>query len=182
MIRLCEFDLDSKWKLLYRASRDGFNSKDFHRTCDGVPYTLAVIKVASSGNIFGGFTSRYWTSEKRSIKDSHAFIFSLVNEEERPFRVWCPDKLNAVGSNPYMGPYTSFGGSISQYKMGIYIRTSSNVNEKNSSDFGSSYKHPDYKFGSNRANSVLAGAKNFKVEKIEVFRLADQGFKRKNSL
>lgn len=180
MIRLCDFDLDSKWKLLYRASRDGFDAKDFHRTCDGVPYTLTVIKAASSGNIFGGFTSRYWSSERRSIKDSHAFIFSLVNEEERPFKVCCPDKLNAVGTNPYIGP--SFGGSNSQYKMDICIRTNSNVSDKNSSDFGSSYKHPDYKFGSNRANSVLAGAKNFKVEEIEVFRLTDQRFKRKNSL
>ncbi len=40
IIKLCEFYLKDKFKLLYRASRDGFASTDFHSKCDGHANTL----------------------------------------------------------------------------------------------------------------------------------------------
>ena len=30
LIRLCEFNFFDNWKLLYRASRDGFDANNFH--------------------------------------------------------------------------------------------------------------------------------------------------------
>ena len=47
--------------LLYRASRDGWASTDFHDFCDKKGPTVTVIK--SGNNIFGGFTERSWESK-----------------------------------------------------------------------------------------------------------------------
>ena len=71
-----------KWSLLYQASRDGFGALNFHSKCDDKPNTLTIVQT-TNGNIFGGFTSAQWDSS-RSIKfDNKAFIYSLVNKENR---------------------------------------------------------------------------------------------------
>ena len=48
----------SKWRLLFRASRDGFAAKNFHSKCDNKGPTLTIVKSGSS--IFGGFTEAQW--------------------------------------------------------------------------------------------------------------------------
>ena len=80
---VCEFPSGHNWELRYRASRDGFEVKDFHANCDGVKNTLSVIK-SSHGNIFG-FTEKPWTSKGCVVSDPKAYIFSLVNKENKPF-------------------------------------------------------------------------------------------------
>jgi len=71
---------------LYRATRDGFRAKDFHRKCDNFENTLVVIK-STEGNVFGGFASKPWNStptvgsKKGYVPDQSAFIFSLVNKK-----------------------------------------------------------------------------------------------------
>jgi hypothetical protein len=57
LIKLCEFSLNDKWSLLYRATRDGFGAKDFHSRCDGRANTLTIFKAKESEFIFGGFTT-----------------------------------------------------------------------------------------------------------------------------
>ena len=47
----CEFPVDQKWRLIYKESKDGFKSSDFHSKCDDKPNTLAFIK-SLNGNIF----------------------------------------------------------------------------------------------------------------------------------
>jgi len=37
LMKLCQFSLNQKWKLLYRASVDGFGSDHFHKKCDILP-------------------------------------------------------------------------------------------------------------------------------------------------
>ena len=44
LIKLCEFNDDFKWRLLYRGTRDGFLSKEFHKRCDKHINTLIIIK------------------------------------------------------------------------------------------------------------------------------------------
>ena len=44
--------------LLYRASRDGWSSSDFHRLCDDKGPTITVVKVGK--NVFGGYTEQSW--------------------------------------------------------------------------------------------------------------------------
>ncbi len=88
LYNLCEFPKDQKWELKYRASRDGFKATYFHAKCDGVPNTLTVIK-STHGNIFGGFTEKPWTSVECVVSDHKAYIFSLVNQENKPFKSVC---------------------------------------------------------------------------------------------
>ena len=47
--------------LLYRASRDGWYSYNFHSCCDNKGPTVTVIE--SGDNIFGGFTEQSWESK-----------------------------------------------------------------------------------------------------------------------
>ena len=49
-----------EWRLLFRASRDGFAASAFHFKCDNKGPTVTVVK--SGVNIFGGFTEKPWTS------------------------------------------------------------------------------------------------------------------------
>ena len=54
-------DLVGEWRLLFRASRDGFASQTFHSKCDNKGPTITVVK--SGEYIFGGFTEQSWTSK-----------------------------------------------------------------------------------------------------------------------
>ena len=51
-------DMEGEWRLLFRASRDGFANKTFHSKCDNKGPTVTVVK--SGANIFGGFTENSW--------------------------------------------------------------------------------------------------------------------------
>ena len=55
------FGSDRKWKLLYRASKDGYTASSFHSCCNGKGPTLVVIK-STEGWIFGGYTTQSWSS------------------------------------------------------------------------------------------------------------------------
>ena len=44
LLKLCEFSPNEKWSLLYRGTRDGFDSNDFHSKCDGHSNTLTILK------------------------------------------------------------------------------------------------------------------------------------------
>ena len=166
LLEMCEFTKDQKWDLKYRASRDGFKSTDFHSHCDGISNTLTVIK-AKGGNIFGGFTEQEWHSRGGWVTDPEAFIFSLVNKEEKPFKIPCSNGgQKAIGCNSKYGP--CFGGECDNIK-DICIKTDSNVNKNSYSDFGYSYQHSDYLKGTVEAQNILAGALNFQTREIEVF-------------
>ena len=59
---LPEAMVGGEWRLLFRASRDGFAGTVFHSRCDNKGPTVTVVK--SGANIFGGFTEKSWTSPK----------------------------------------------------------------------------------------------------------------------
>ena len=46
---------------IYRGSKDGFTSKDFHSKCDGHSNTIVIVKV-KNGSIIGGYASVKWES------------------------------------------------------------------------------------------------------------------------
>ena len=54
-------DLKGEWRLLFRASRDGFAAEAFHAKCDNKGPTVTIAK--SGEYIFGGFTEASWTSK-----------------------------------------------------------------------------------------------------------------------
>ena len=87
LINLCEFPPTDKFTLLYRGSEDGFRSADFHRKCDGKANTLPIIKAKNSPNIFNGFNSVPWNQSGYYTAYSNAFIFSLINKDNRPIKM-----------------------------------------------------------------------------------------------
>ena len=64
--------LVGEWRLLFRASRDGFAASAFHSKCDNKGPTVTVVK--SFANIFGGFTEKPWTSPGAGRK----FLLQLI--------------------------------------------------------------------------------------------------------
>ena len=85
---LCEFPIGQKWNLIYRASQDGFQYVKFHSKCDNKPNTLVIIK-SDNGNVFGGFTEKSWSPKYGYISDQNAFIFSLINLDNKPLKMKC---------------------------------------------------------------------------------------------
>jgi hypothetical protein len=77
----------------------------------------------------------------------------------------CTNGANAIYCNPSYGP--SFGGPSTGHDIGIV--SDSNVNQRSWSNFGSSYKHTDYQFSTDKAKSILAGSHQFQTLEIEVF-------------
>ena len=161
LLELCRFSKDQKWELKYRASKDGFLATDFHTKCDGIGNTLTVIK-AKSGNIFGGYTEQKWHSRGGFVTDPNAFIFSLVNKEEKPFKVMCSNEgQTALYCSSNSGP--CFGGHD------FDIKSDSNINKESYCDFGFSYQHQDYLWKTDKAKNILAGSYKFETQDIEVF-------------
>jgi hypothetical protein len=110
---LCEFPTNQKWDLLYRATRDGFAAADFHKRCDNKAKTLTIIK-STNGNIFGGYTDKAWMSDKQWYSDPNAFLFSLVNKDDKPFKAKVSSNgQNAIFCNSSKGP--TFGGGHDIY-------------------------------------------------------------------
>jgi len=62
-------------ELIYKASRDGFSSDDFHKNCDEKGATLTVIKSKGKEQVFGGYTSISWKRSNDPVEDNTAFVF-----------------------------------------------------------------------------------------------------------
>jgi hypothetical protein len=93
-------NLPFKFKLIYRASRDGFGINNFHNHCDNIGSTIVVIKARNTGEIIGGYNPLEWRSVKveenetsallshnqdfyngYKCRASNSFIFSLTNQK-----------------------------------------------------------------------------------------------------
>ena len=157
---LCEFSCQQKFRLLYKASTDGFSSKSFHNKCDGYKSTITII-LSTKGYIFGGYTDEDWSGHNIYKTDKNAFIFSLVNKEKNPIKIKCNDPQYAICCDSSYGPI--FGG------FDLAIFSNSNVNKSSYSYLCDVYKHPFYTYGSTKAKSLLAGTSNFRTVEIEVY-------------
>merc|ERR1712150_69099 len=150
LIKLCEFPANQKFKLLYRATEDGFNAKNFHKKCDEVKNTLTIIQT-TNGNVFGGYTGAAWSSYGGYLNDptSSSFIFSLKNQLNISFKAECIRNQYSIYCSQSSGP--SFGGGCD-----LFISNDSNVNkESHTSNFGSSYNRSTYD------KYILAGSRQF---------------------
>ncbi len=155
----------------YRASRDGFSGKNFCAKCEGVWNTLTIIKT-TNGNIFGAFAEKAWIQPP--VVDPKAFIISLINKENKPFKAMVSSVhpaqnrgYNYYAIYPSNGP--SFGYNNQTGTFDISISSDSDVNQSSYSNFGYVFKHQDYPAGSARAKAILAGSYTFQTIEIEVF-------------
>lgn len=154
---------NQNWKLLYRATRDGFEAEDFHQKCDAHPKSLTIIKT-TSGAVFGGFTENDWAqlqAEGHFKFDQNAFIFSLINKQNEPLLVKCTEPARAIFCAENYGPI--FGN----WPHDIVIDSNSNLNYENYCNLSFSYK-----YHANGEDFFLAGNScDFQTEDIEVFAL-----------
>ena len=77
--RKCDF------KLLYKATKDGFSAGKFHELCDNKGETFIVIK-SINGNIFGGYAGESWKNSSVWISSSTSFLFSFVNSQKKTLK------------------------------------------------------------------------------------------------
>ena len=152
-----------KLELLYRASNDGFEGRDFHSRCDNKSTTVTMIKCTDS-YVFGGFTSTSWASTSAYVACANAFIFSI----HRPGGV-SPVKLaprameteHAIFDWPTCGP--RFG------LVDIDMQSTSNIYAKNSTNLNSYVLPPGYPPVD--ASAFFTGTSKFRAGEVEVFRV-----------
>ena len=152
-------NLDGRiWTLLYRGSRDGFRSSDFHAKCNHKAKTLTIMK-DTSGKIFGGYTFSQWNCGARFEGDPNAFIFSLANSLYKKIVFNTNHNYGqAIYWHSRHGP--TFGGGYD-----LYISDNCNQNTDSTTCLGNTYANPEMAVSS----TFLTGSKNFKVKEIEVF-------------
>jgi hypothetical protein len=97
---------NKKSLLIYKAKRDGDQASDFHSKCDNMGPLLIIIQT-TTGNRFGGYTSKSWTKPSSSNwpGDELGFIFSL--DLKRKFAIKKPSE--AVGHYKDYGPVFCYG-------------------------------------------------------------------------
>eukprot|EP01083_Nonionella_stella_P178465 630479_1 len=74
------------FKLLLRASDDGFDSKTFHTLCDHKSPILTIV-MSEEGDVFGGYSKLQWTQADkwkadRQEKESFIFVLRASNENK----------------------------------------------------------------------------------------------------
>lgn len=141
-----------KYTLLFRATRDGYRSSNFHSKCDGKSNTVTLVET-TTGRRFGGFTDAQWDQSSSYKTGSNGFIFSLDNNEIYYNK---NNQYNIYG-NSDRGP--TFGGGHD-----FYICDNCNSSNSNYDNSGHSYE-------TNGKKSALAGSYNFLVRDYEVFQL-----------
>jgi len=150
-----------KFTLLYRGSRDGFTSANFHGKCDGKGPTITVIKAQGKPHIFGGYTGESWTSSG-SWSSGRCWLYSLVNTYNKPVRLENPSggSNNVFHASGY-GP--TWGAGHDLHVNNSMKSTSNHCSPSQYKTITTGFEHVTVD------NTLLAGAGNWNVEEIEVF-------------
>ena len=162
LINLTEFSAAQKFKLVYKATTDGFSVQTFHEKCDKIRGTLTIIKTTNE-SVFGGYTNEDWTGEFINKFDPNAFIFSYINKENSPIKINCEPNMPAIRCCTKLGPM--FGSA----KPDLVILDESNVNLRSYSQLASSYRHPVHSQNPEAASCFLDGKSKFQTVEIEVY-------------
>lgn len=157
-----EFVTKNLLKLVYRGSKDGFSSRDFHKKCDLIDNTITIVKT-SDNDIFGGFTSKNWNPKGQDGNykyDDKAFLFKFTNKIEKPIKLPIIDPHKAIICHESYGPIFGSGNDIC---------IANNCN-KNSSSYSyiSSYYQPEL---TNNNRNFLSGSTNFNCVEVEIFQI-----------
>jgi len=153
------------FKLLYKASVHGFESKVFHANCDGKGETITIAK-SENGYIFGGYNPNSWKSSAKGEFENcfAAWIFSLTNPKNKPFKAKTLHPAYAIYHHDNHLP--TFGTN------GHDIALLNNCNTaKNGACLGQSYKLPNFISPGKDAILFMTGQDTFKVSDVEVFTL-----------
>ena len=97
----------TKIEMIYKGTRDGWNSSDFSNHCFNKGPTFVLVK-SSAGRVFGGFTSVFWAPSNGLVKQyKNAVIFSVDSFQKFPTLHF----EQAIYLNPIYGPtfWNGFG-------------------------------------------------------------------------
>lgn len=162
LAKMVDKEKTTRWRRVYSVKRDGDQATQFHAKCDNVGPTLTIIKPKGNKHVFGGYTEQEWSGSS-SKYDPKAFLFSLVNNKNRHY------KLNSTGSNYAIHCSNSYGPTFGGGH-NIYVCSACSTTN-------SSYTNPYNSYtmtgddGTTIDNTFLAGSYNFTVEDLEVFAL-----------
>ena len=76
--KIIEWSGYKSMELIYRGTRDGMSSIDFHNKCDNKGKTICLF-LNKKDNIFGGYSSIPWTSDGGDKIANDCFLFTLTN-------------------------------------------------------------------------------------------------------
>lgn len=93
-----------KYRLLYKATRDGDSANKFHSICDNYNNLIVLIETRE-GLRFGGFTSSKFKGSAHMKRDNNAFLFSL--DLKKVYKI-IPEEY-AIYCYPNSGPSFSKG-------------------------------------------------------------------------
>ena len=91
----------NEYKILYRASKDGFNVENFHAKCDGKGSTLTII-LTKTKELLGGFAKYSWNKNNEYKKGREGFIFSINNNiisKTGKYNIYCKKENGPVFGN-----------------------------------------------------------------------------------
>ena len=146
-----------KFYLLYRATRDGDNSKIFHNKVDNKKSLLYIVKT-NKGIKFGCYIEQPYKNSGNSIKDNKVFIYSL--------------NLKKI-YNTKEGAYSFNDGNgyiISLYNQPIWIGNDCLTNNKSYTCVKSNADVSFYGF--EKDFELNNGEQYFTVEEIETFQIS----------
>ena len=156
-----------KYNLIYRATKDGDASKNFHSKCDFIGPNIILIKTKED-YIFGGFTTKSWKHLFKDInkdepelgtelKDEKAFGFSI--NEKKIYNNGNPNESIIYCNNNY--------GPVFKNYFKIF-----NECLKNGGLCGK--KEESYFMGQEKDYEINGGKEKFDIEELEIFQI---GFK-----
>jgi hypothetical protein len=70
---------NTPWKLVFKATKNGFDGNSFRTLCSNIGETFVIIK-SNHGNVFGGYTPKSWTSSSSYDYDANSFLFLLYSK------------------------------------------------------------------------------------------------------
>eukprot|EP01132_Coremiostelium_polycephalum_P008091 gene8091-9957_t len=148
--------IGTQWKIIYKATVDGFEGVKFHEKCDGKGPTITIIK-SKKGNQFGGYASASWHSSGGYIQDPNSFIYLLKGEKLNLMKFPCKRSNFSLYSNKTHG--ITFGGGYD-----LFICNNSNICSDSYTNMNNQY------YKNTTANPfILDGSKHFLVDEILVF-------------
>ena len=160
--KLIEWTGYKNMELLYRGTRDGMSSNEFHNKCNSKSPNLCLLK-CTKGFIFGGYTPISWSGSGNYKSNSSSFLFTLTNiHNTDPMKFPNTNSIYSIYDCSSYGP--TFGGGYD-----ITIFYNGNNNSYNYSNFPHSYQD-----SLGKGKSIFSGDLNnsrFTLEEIEVFRL-----------
>ena len=171
-------------KLLYRSSRDGFKSYNFHNLCDNKSNTVTIIHSKQFNHVFGGFTKIKWIKQNKQIRkndnndnDDDTFLFLLRSNDNNNMNKDLPKlfELKTSLKNPILVEHGTSLGPCFGFEDIHILGNMSDVHSYYNGSFNllknhNSTIHPL----SGRDNNSIIGSNivdRFQAYKIEVFQL-----------